>query len=64
MVIDTLEYIKRTIGIIVISVPVLYPVLNETQIIDSFQNELDKHNKVTMCVYSHITSMVIRTIYI
>lgn len=58
MVIDTLQFLKSSAAITVISVPIVYPVVDESQLVDAFQSELDKHNHVTMCIYSHISSMV------
>lgn len=58
MVIDTLQFLKSSADITVISVPIVYPVVDESQLVDAFQSELDKHSHVTMCIYSHISSMV------
>jgi hypothetical protein len=58
MVIDTLQFLRSSAAITVISVPIVYPVVDESQLIDAFQSELDNHSHVTMCIYSHISSMV------
>ena len=58
MVVDTLAFHQRTTKIKVVSIPVVYPVTSEQAIIDSFVQELHKHEKVTMCVFDHVSSMV------
>jgi len=59
MVIDTLQFLKSSCAAItVVSVPIVYPVAAESQLVEAFQAELDKHSHVAMCIYSHISSMV------
>lgn len=58
MVVDTLDFLVRTMSIQIVVVPVLYPVINESQIISAFESTLAKSGAVRLCVFSHISSMV------
>ena len=58
MVIETLNFLQNSSSIAVISIPVIYPVNSESEIIDSFVQELQKHVNVRMCIFDHVSSMV------
>lgn len=57
MVIETLSWLKDTIGIETIVIPVQFPVQNENQIVESVRLSCQQNPDVKLCIFSHISSM-------
>lgn len=58
MVIEALQYARRSVDIKVVYVPILYPIANGEELVSSFRAEMAKHANVTMCILDHVSSMV------
>ena len=58
MVTETLRWQVGAVGIEVITVPIVFPVQDSEQIVLATQAVLEAHPDLTLCVFSHISSMV------
>ena len=57
MVVNTLDYLAESAGILVIVVEVRFPVLGPDQIVSAVGKVLQEHPDIKLCVFSHISSM-------
>jgi hypothetical protein len=58
MVVETLAVVQFDKKIRVVSIPIEYPVVDETKIVNSFIVELQRHDKVAFCIIDHVSSQV------
>lgn len=58
MVMEALRFAKTKANISVVYINIQYPIASEEELISSFELELSKHEKVTMCIIDHVSSMV------
>jgi hypothetical protein len=58
MVMEALRVARRHADIHVVYIPIAYPIVSAEDIIASFERELAKHEKVAMCIFDHVSSMV------
>jgi chaperone required for assembly of F1-ATPase len=63
MVRETLDWMVETVGIEVIVVDVKFPIENTEQIIEAVRATLDSHREIKLCIFSHISSMVLTTLF-
>lgn len=59
MVRETLDWMAETIGIEVIVVNVKFPLENTNQIVEDVKEALKTHQNIKLCIFSHISSMVL-----
>lgn len=57
MVIETTDWLARTNQIEIITVHVLFPVKDTTQLLSAFAEKLQQHPDIKLCCLSHISSM-------
>ena len=57
MVIDTIAWMGRMIGVEDVCVQVTYPVESPAQILSAVEAALASHSDVRLCIFSHISSM-------
>lgn len=57
MVIDTVRWMVRTIGIEDVVVDLEFPINSPQQILDAVEQQLKTFDKVKLCIFSHISSM-------
>lgn len=58
MVVETLRYLKQTRNIEVVIVPVIFPMMDTTQIVRDVELAMKSHSNIKFAVFSHISSMV------
>jgi len=58
MVMEALQFTRRFIDVEVVYIPILYPLTSEEELIESFRQEIGRHEKVAMCILDHVSSMV------
>lgn len=55
---EALCFAKFKVAITVVYIEIQYPLASEEELIDSFEVELSKHERVAMCIIDHVSSMV------
>lgn len=63
MVMEALQFTQRFVNLKIVYIPILYPVANEEELIESFRQEISKHEKIAMCIFDHVSSMVSNSTY-
>jgi selenocysteine lyase/cysteine desulfurase len=62
MVIDTIDYLRETIGIEEVIVPLKYPVKGENDLLQAVEDALLQNSDIKIAIFSHISSMVVVSI--
>eukprot|EP01032_Pedospumella_encystans_P016744 gene16744-19093_t len=57
MVMEALQFTRRFVDLEIVYIPILYPLTSEEELIESFRQEISKYEKVTMCIFDHVSSM-------
>ena len=55
---EALQFTRRFIDLEIVYIPILYPLISEEELVESFRQEISKYEKVAMCIFDHVSSMV------
>ena len=58
MVKETLRWLQLTCGIEIVVVDIIFPVESPVQITEAVSAAMAAHHPVSLCIFSHISSMV------